>query len=70
VPNRSHILFHAGNIVSASLGCILVGSVFGKLDNQTAILKSKAAFEEFLNELKEDKEVELIIVSAFGGEVH
>jgi hypothetical protein len=70
VPNRSHILFHAGNVVSASLGCILLGGLFGKLDNQTAILRSKAAFEEFLAELKEDTEVELVIVSAFGGEVH
>ena len=48
----------------------MLGNLFGKLDNQTAILRSKAAFEEFLAELKEDTDVELVIVSAFGGEVH
>lgn len=49
VPNRSHILFHKGNIDDDSHGCILVGEQFGTLNDNTAILASKQGFAEFLN---------------------
>jgi hypothetical protein len=44
VPNRSHILFHKGNVVPDTKGCILVGENFDAL----AIRQSGQAFEEFM----------------------
>lgn len=56
VPDRDFILFHAGNwagdktkgLRSDSSGCILIGSKFGMLAGQRAVLNSKAAFKKFL----------------------
>ena len=44
VPHRSHILFHKGNAIPDTKGCILVGEYFDAL----AIRQSGAAFEEFM----------------------
>jgi len=43
VPRRTAILFHVGNTQKDTEGCILVGQRFGTLDDQPAILGSKAA---------------------------
>lgn len=43
VPNRSEILIHDGNTIRDSIGCVVVGSGFGKLDNVPAVLNSKYA---------------------------
>jgi len=40
VPERSHILFHEGNTVRATRGCILVGSKFGTIRDMKAVLNS------------------------------
>jgi len=51
VPNRGNILFHAGNTVEHTEGCILLGETFGKLNNPTdqrAILNSGTTFKKFL----------------------
>ena len=58
VPDRSHILFHAGNTEEDTQGCILVGSMFGVLNvldedtgertHKLATLRSRDAFEAFL----------------------
>ena len=47
VPNRSWILFHAGNTVHHTDGCILVGSHQGKLKGNRAVLNSGATFKKF-----------------------
>lgn len=47
VPNRTHILFHKGNLMEDSLGCILLGERFDYLNNKPAVLSSKDAFQEF-----------------------
>ena len=52
VPGRANILLHSGNTLNDSLGCILVGKEFGKLDFITAILRSKAGFKEFMDKVK------------------
>lgn len=61
VPNRSHILFHAGNTEEDTMGCLLVGNSFGGLvvpdeDNPAhpkvakwAVVDSKKAFARFLD---------------------
>lgn len=48
VPNRDAILFHTGNFVSDSHGCIIVGEQFGIVDGNPAIMVSKQGFAEFL----------------------
>lgn len=51
VPERSDILFHAGNIVEHTAGCILLGKHVGKLRGQRAILNSGATFLRFMAEM-------------------
>ncbi len=57
VPNRSWILIHAGNWAgdtkkgfnSHTNGCILMGSKFGFLNNQRAVLNSRIIVRKFRN---------------------
>lgn len=51
VPGRSDILFHIGNTIDDSLGCILPGSKFGELKGKRGVLESGAAFFEFMTAL-------------------
>lgn len=46
VSNRSGILIHKGNLVSHSLGCIIVGLSHGYLNGYEAVLSSSAAFSK------------------------
>lgn len=62
VPNRSDILFHAGNTRNDTKGCILLGLMFGTLGTQAAILSSRSAMAAFLTALKDVKETTLEIV--------
>lgn len=49
VPGRTHILFHKGNQVEETQGCILVAEQFGKLGNgNVAVLQSGAGHAEFM----------------------
>jgi hypothetical protein len=61
VKDHDRVLFHKGAIEDHSLGCVILGESFGGLnkltktysgqagaDDQTAILGSSAAFEEFM----------------------
>lgn len=61
VPNRSHILFHAGNIQGDTLGCILLGETIGKLKGNRAILNSGKTFKKFLDLLSDEDRVHLTI---------
>jgi hypothetical protein len=47
VPGRTHILFHKGNLMGDSHGCIIVGEQFEPLKGRQAVLSSKKGFEEF-----------------------
>lgn len=47
VKGRGGILFHAGNIAQHSKGCILLGSNFGVLNSQQAVLQSRDAVKKF-----------------------
>ena len=54
VPHRSHILFHAGNTVADTKGCILLGETLGKLrTDERAILNSGKTFKKFMEIMKE-----------------
>lgn len=47
VPNRSHILFHKGNIEENTKGCILLGQYFGFYKDQPAVLNSTKTMDYF-----------------------
>ncbi|GAG23245.1 unnamed protein product, partial [marine sediment metagenome] len=47
VMDRSHILFHKGNIAEDTHGCIIVGELFDLLGEEHAVLSSGKAFKEF-----------------------
>jgi len=51
VPGREDILFHKGNAVGDTLGCILLGQYFGKLGAGRAVLNSGSTFKDFMAEL-------------------
>ena len=65
VPNRSHILFHAGNWVRNTEGCILLAQHYGKLQGNRAVLNSGATFRRFLSELGDYDTFSLTIREAF-----
>ena len=65
VPNRSHILFHKGNIDDDSRGCILVGEEFGQLGSNSGIKSSAAGYGEFMAILSGDDTFNLIIKDCF-----
>lgn len=50
VPNRSHILIHAGNFHTNTLGCVLVGKEFKDIngDGNYDVTLSKVAMTEIL----------------------
>jgi hypothetical protein len=55
VPNRSGILFHAGNTKKDTAGCIILAQHFGKLRGFRAVLNSGKTFEEFMELMKDDQ---------------
>ena len=61
VEGRTHILFHAGNWVHNTLGCILLGEQFGMLLGKEAILNSVKTFKAFMLELKDKDKFKLTI---------
>jgi hypothetical protein len=72
VPNRTYILIHSGNYAgdkekgfkSHVMGCILLGKNSGRLGGQTAILNSRVAVRQFVEEM-EYEPFELNIQEAF-----
>ena len=48
VPSRTKVLFHAGNTVDHTMGCILLGQYFGKLSGNRAVLNSGKTFNDFM----------------------
>ena len=65
VPGRSLILFHAGNLIGDTAGCILLGEHFGKLRGARAILNSGKTFTAFMLLLDDYEKVHLTIREVF-----
>lgn len=51
VPGRSSILFHAGNVIENTAGCIILAEHYGKLCGDRAVLNSGKTFNRFLEKL-------------------
>lgn len=65
VPDREHILFHRGNAIPDTSGCILVAEEFTVLNGQPAIGRSAPGFDEFLRKLDGRPSFQLTIIEAF-----
>jgi len=48
VPNRTQILFHKGNLINDSHGCVILGEQFEYINGKNAVLSSGKAFSEFI----------------------
>ena len=62
VPNRGNIEIHAGNVARDSLGCILLGTTFGKVLGENGIVESRRAFSKFMASLAGVDAITLTIV--------
>lgn len=61
IPGRTHILFHKGNTVRDSKGCILYGSRHGDINGHSAVLESGSAKRKFTWLMRGEDEFKLII---------
>ncbi len=61
VPGRDAILFHKGNIMDDSHGCILVGEQYDPVMGTSGIVASAKGFQEFLERTKDVDEFQLYI---------
>lgn len=59
VPGRTHILFHKGNTVEDTQGCILVGEEFSGTWDAPFVASSERGFLEFMKLLDGAAEFEL-----------
>lgn len=64
VPVRSHILFHKGNGLDDTQGCILVAEEFSGTFDHPMIVSSERGFGEFLSLLKGRQNFSLVITDA------
>ncbi len=65
VPGRCGVLFHSGNIVDHTWGCILLGEYFGKLQGDRAILNSGKTFKRFIEKLDKYSQLHLTIKDCY-----
>jgi hypothetical protein len=65
VPDRSHILFHAGNQTHETKGCILLGRKFGSLNGSRGVLESSGALAGFIARIGEAASFEITIIDAY-----
>lgn len=61
VPGRSQILFHPGNLISDTEGCILLAQHFGKIRGERGVLNSGATFRQFLAAVSGHDELHLTV---------
>jgi len=65
VYRRSGILFHAGNVVGNTSGCILLGDTVGKLAGNRAVLNSGNTFVKFLEAMRDEDEFYLTVSEVY-----
>lgn len=64
VPNRSHVLFHKGNTLEDTQGCILVAEEFSGTFEKPMLVSSQRGFSEFMALLDGQSSFELSIKDA------
>lgn len=65
VPNRSHILFHSGNTVDHTEGCIILGSSVGMIGKKRGVNLSKLTVAAFMETMKGHDSFHLTITEAY-----
>ena len=65
VPDRSGILFHQGNTVDDTYGCLLPGRRAGYLYGKRAVLESGRAFVDLMEKTLNVDEFKLVITEYF-----
>lgn len=65
VTDRGNILFHPGNRVPDTQGCIITAESFNKLMGELAVLNSGKTFKAFLDVLAEFDRAHLTVSEAF-----
>lgn len=68
VPDRGEtepIIFHIGNRDDNTRGCPIIGSEFGELYGEPAVLNSKKGFKRFMKKMKDVDEFELTVRNDF-----
>jgi len=65
VPSRSYVLFHAGNTVDHTKGCILLGQYWGKLKGVQAVLNSGRTFDGFMTSMQGIDKFQLTVVEYY-----
>lgn len=65
VTGRTSILFHIGNTIKDTAGCILTGETPGLINGRTAVINSGKAFNRFINTAGEDDMFYLHIINLF-----
>lgn len=61
VPNRTHVLFHKGNFVYDTKGCILVGEEYSGTWDRPFIASSERGFLELMKLLNNAPEFDLVV---------
>ena len=65
VHGRTYILFHAGNVIKHTKGCILLAEHYGKLSGNLAVLNSGKTFKRFMTRTVMYNELHLTIRECF-----
>lgn len=65
VPGRTSILFHPGNFVFDTIGCVLLGEKIAKLREERAIANSGNTFNKFLEFLEGENKFHLTIIRCY-----
>ena len=65
VPNRTKILFHPGNFVEHTEGCIILAQYFGKIKGNRGVLNSGNTFSHFMQIMEQVGYFNLTIHEAY-----
>ena len=61
VPGRTHILFHRGNSIDDTEGCILIAEEFSGTHDKPMVVSSMRGYSEFMDLLKDEATFQITI---------